>query len=411
MKKEKKEKVELDPYMEELAKGLQAGKPLIGEGGIFTPLLKRLLEASLDGELEAHLSETRDESKNRKNGRMGKTVQSSVGDFELLAPRDRNGTFDPQLVKKRQHRISSDIDRQILSLYAMGLSYRDIQQHLQQIYGVELSTGAITAITDHVLPAIKDWQNRALDDLYPVIWMDAMFFKVREEGRVISKSVYSVLGVTCDGEKQVLGIYIGDAESSTFWRQVLHDLQIRGVRDILIACIDNLTGLADVIQDMYPATDVQLCLVHQMRNSSKYITNKDLKPMMQDLKKIYQATNTEAALFQLHAAEAKWGKKYAIVFKSWHRNWDNLTSFFRYPVALRKVIYTTNPIESYHRMVRKVTKTKGAFTSEDAVLKQIYLAIINAQTKWSGTMFAWSIVRRELTENFGDRFSNADTVN
>jgi len=334
-----------------------------------------------------------------------------LGGFEIFSPRDRNATFEPQIVKKRQHKITSDIDEQILALYSRGMSYLDIQYHLREIYGIEVAEGTLSAITDRIIPEIKEWQNRPLESVYPVIWLDAMHFKVRDNGTVITKAIYSILAVSCEGEKEVIGIYFGEHESSTFWRAVLHDLKMRGVKDIFIACIDNLRGFADAIEDIYPNTDVQLCLVHQMRNSMKYIPDKDLKPMVKDLKKIYQASNADMAQHYLEEAEKTWGDKYKIVFRSWHNNWSRLTNFFKHPPALRKVIYTTNPIESYHRMIRKVTKTKGAFNSETAIIKQIYLATINAHTRWRGTIFGWTSIRLDLNNYFGIRFLNPDTLN
>lgn len=402
---------ELDVLIQQLSEGLRSGRSMIGREGVFTPLLKKVIEASLEGELDQHLEQTRPTAGNRRNGRKRKNIQSPLGGFEIFSPRDRNGTHEPQIVKKRQHRISSDIDAQILSLYGRGMSYSDIQGHLAEMYGLDISDGTISAITDRIIPEIKEWQNRPLESVYPVIWMDAMHFKVRENGKVITKAIYSILGVNCEGGKEVIGVYFGDNESSTFWRQVLHELQMRGVRDIFIACIDNLTGFADAIEDMFPRTDVQLCLVHQMRNSMKYISDRDLKPMVRDLKKIYTAINADMALHCLEEARLTWGDKYGIVFRGWERNWDRLTNFFKYPPALRRVIYTTNPIESYHRMVRKVTKTKGAFSSEDAIVKQIYLATMNAQTKWKGSIFAWASVRRDLSDYFEDRFLSPDTLN
>lgn len=415
MKKEQEQSAnlsegDLSRLIKELGTGIQSGRPLIGPDGVFTPLLRRVLEASLEGELDAHLQESRKSQKNRRNGKKAKQVKSALGTFELLAPRDRSGTFQPQIVKKRQHQISSDIDGQILSLFSYGMSYPDIRKHLQEIYGIELSQGALTAITDRIIPEIKEWQNRPLENVYAVVWLDAMHFKVREAGKVVTKAIYSVLGVNCAGEKQILGLYFGDHESSTFWRQVLHDLQIRGIKDIFIACIDNLSGFGDAIEDIFPKTHIQLCLVHQMRNSMKYMGHKDIKPMVSDLRNIYTANNLDMASHYLQQAEEKWGQKYKVVFRSWHNNWERLTSFFEYPPALRRVIYTTNPIESYHRMVRKATKTKGAFTSEEAILKQIYLATLNAQTRWKGTMAAWPSVRRDLSDYFGERFLTNDTL-
>lgn len=402
---------DFEKLVTELSKGLSSGQPLTGKDGVFTPLLKRVIEASLEGEMDSHLEQSSKKDKNRRNGRGRKNISSSLGGFDIFSPRDRNGSFQPEIIKKRQRRITSDIDAKILSLYSKGMSYRDIQDHLKDMYDLEISVGTLNAITDRIIPEILEWQSRPLDSVYPVMWLDAMHFKVRENGKVVSKAVYSVLGVNKEGEKQVLGIYFGDNESSSFWRQVLHELQTRGVKDIFVACIDNLSGFADAIEDIFPKADVQLCLVHQMRNSLKYVNYKDVKPLIKDLRKIYTALNEKAAEQYLIQAEERWGTKYKIIFRSWRNNWVRLVNFYKYPPALRRVIYTNNPIESYHRMVRKVTKTKGAFTSENAIVKQIYLATLNAQTKWNGQMFGWSSVRRDLVDYFDNRFLNDDTLN
>lgn len=401
----------MEALIKQMGDELRSGKPLTGAGGIFTPLIKKVIESSLEGEMDAHLEQEGKSSKNRRNGRGRKNVLSSSGGLEIFSPRDRDGSFQPQTIKKRQRRLEMDIDKKILSLYGRGMSYQDIQDQLKEMYDVELSVGTLTSITDRILPDILEWQQRPLESVYPVMWLDAMHFKVREHGKVVSKAVYNILGVNRDGDKQVLGIYFGDNESSSFWRNVLHELQQRGVKDIFVACIDNLSGFADAIEDIFPKTDVQLCLVHQMRNSIKYATHTDVKPLVRDLKKVYTALNENAARQYLDQAEEKWGSKYKVVFRSWNNNWTRLTNFYKYPPALRRVIYTNNPIESYHRMVRKVTKTKGAFTSENAIVKQIYLATKNAQTRWNGSMFAWASVRRDLVDYFDNRFLTDDTLN
>lgn len=406
-----KKKFDFEAFSKKAADDLRSGKPMVGQDGVFTPLLKMLIEGALNGEMDAHLSETRTTKKNRRNGHTQKTIQSPLGGFEVFAPRDRNSTFEPQIVEKRKHSITSDIDNQIIALYGRGMSYSDIQGHLMDMYGLAISDATLTAITDRIIPEIKEWQNRVLESVYPVVWMDAMHYKVRENGKVITKAIYNVLGVTVDGQKEVLGIYFGDHESSSFWRQVLNELKMRGIEDIMVVCIDNLRGFADAIEDVFPRTDVQLCLVHQMRNSMKYMSDKDVKPMVSDLKKIYKSINEDQAKHALQQAEERWGDKYKAIFRSWHNNWERLVNFFKYPPALRRIIYTTNPIESFHRMVRKVTKTKGAFVSEDAIVKQIYLATVNAQTKWNGTMFGWSTVRRDLEDYFGTRINKPDTLN
>ncbi|MBI3217877.1 MAG: IS256 family transposase [Bacteroidetes bacterium] len=398
-----KEEFDYEAFNKQLIEDIRSGKSLIGKDGIFTPLIKMALEGSLKAELEEHLESTRGSDKNRRNGKTSKTVKSQLGSFELSNPRDRNGTFEPRILEKRQIKLSKDFDEKIISLFGLGMSYSDIQKHFKELYDYDVSDGTISAITDQLLPEIREWQNRPLESVYPVIWMDAMHYKVREDGRVISKAIYSILGVTTDGCKEVLGIYIGNSESASFWRQILDNLQQRGVKDIFIACIDNLSGFGDAIDDFFPKTQVQLCIVHQMRNSAKYVTYKDLRAVMNDLKLIYRASDEKQGWEYLEAAELKWGNKYPAVFKSWKHNWNRLAIIFQYRHELKRIIYTTNPIESYHRMVRKVTKTKGSFTSENAILKQVYMAIINAQTKWEGQIFSWNIIRNELNQYFGDR--------
>ncbi len=398
-----KEEFDYEAFNKQLIEDIRSGKSLIGKDGIFTPLIKMALEGSLKAELEEHLESTRGSDKNRRNGKTSKTVKSQLGSFELSNPRDRNGTFEPRILEKRQIKLSKDFDEKIISLFGLGMSYSDIQKHFKELYDYDVSDGTISAITDQLLPEIREWQNRPLESVYPVIWMDAMHYKVREDGRVISKAIYSILGVTTDGCKEVLGIYIGNSESASFWRQILDNLQQRGVKDIFIACIDNLSGFGDAIDDFFPKTQVQLCIVHQMRNSAKYVTYKDLRAVMNDLKLIYRASDEKQGWEYLEAAELKWGNKYPAVFKSWKHNWNRLAIIFQYRHELKRIIYTTNPIESYHRMVRKVTKTKGSFTSENAILKQVYMAIINAQSKWEGQIFSWNIIRNELNQYFGDR--------
>jgi putative transposase len=406
-----KEKFDFEKFSKEVQEGLKSKKPFLGQNGLFTPLIKEFLEAALDGEMVSHLQaqEPSEQPKNRRNGKSRKQVQSAMGAFELQTPRDRDSTFEPEIIGKRQVRITSDIDQKIIGLYGLGMSYSDIRSHLKEMYDFDVSEGTLTSITDQILPSIKDWQNRPLESIYPVIWLDAMHYKIRDEGMVKSKAVYSVLGVNMEGEKDVLGVYLGASESSAFWRGVLTNLQERGVKDVFVTCIDNLSGFADAIDDHFPRTAVQLCLVHQMRNSLKYVVDKDSKAMAKDLKEIYRSNMEETGLQALAKAEEKWGEKYPVVFRSWHKNWDRLSNIYHYGPALRRLIYTTNPIESYHRMIRKVTKTKGAFNSEKAILKLIYLAVQNAQTKWNGTIFNWNTIRQELTIKFDERL-NDDTV-
>lgn len=395
---------DFEEFSRQAVEDLKHGKPLTGTEGIFTPLLKMILEASLEGEMHSHIDATKN-LKNRRNGKSKKQVESSLGSFQLSTPRDRSGSFTPQTVGKRQVTISSDIDKKIIGLYGLGMSYSDIRSHLRELYDLDLSESTMSSITDSIIPEIKDWQSRPLESVYPVIWLDAMHYKVRVEGTVQSKAIYSVLGVNCEGTKEVLGIYFGSSESASFWRQVLNDLQQRGVEDILIACIDNLKGFAQSIEDYYPKTEVQLCLVHQMRNSTKYVTRSDLREVVKDLKYIYTASTEQQGWEQLVLAEKKWGKKYPAIFQSWNHNWDRLSNIYKYNKDLRRIIYTTNPIESYHRMIRKTTKTKGSFTCENAILKQVYLAIQNAQTKWTGKIAAWNSIRNDLNHYFSERIN------
>jgi transposase-like protein len=405
-----KEKINWDEFSKKAAELIRQGKPLTGDGGIFTPLIKHVVEAALEGELDSHLEQTRQSEQNRRNGRTQKNLKSSIGSIEIFTPRDRTGSFEPQTIEKRQTVLPGDLDEKILGLYGLGMSYKDIQTHLSEMYGLSVSEGTLNNITDRVIPAIRQWQSRPLERLYPIIWMDAMHFKIREDGKVINKAVYSVLGVNLHGEKEVLGLYLGQHESATFWLQVLSDLSQRGIEDILIASIDNLNGFAEAIENIFPKTEVQLCVIHQIRNSMKYIPWKYYKEFMKDLKKVYQATNLEQAEYQLDELDKKWGQKYPVAIKSWRTNWVRLTQYFKYPEVIRKLIYTTNTVEGYHRMVRKVTKTKGAFTSDMAMLKLVYLATLNFQNRWVNGIQNWAKILNQLMLYFDERIKSTDTV-
>jgi transposase-like protein len=389
-------------FEKEAIKGLYEKKPLTGKDGILTPLIKRLLEASLKAELDSHMEDTRDNG-NRKNGYTSKTIKTDTSEIELDNPRDREGSFQPQIIKKRQRILPEDIERGILSLYKHGNSYQDIIDFYEEKYGVQLSKGTINSITEQVLPLITEWQSRPLDSVYPFVWLDAMFVKVREDGKVITKSLYCVVGINCEGIKEVLSIYLSEAEGARFWLQILTDLSNRGVKDILIASIDGLKGFPEAIQSTFPKTEVQLCIVHQIRNSLKYVTWKDYKAFLKDLKKVYQAATKEIAEDELNALEEIWGKKYPVVIKSWRNNWENLSNYFKYPEAIRKMIYTTNIIEGFHRQLRKIIKTKGAFSSEDALFKLTYLAIQDITKKWSKPPRHWRQTLSQLAIIFEDR--------
>jgi putative transposase len=406
---QKKEIITQDQIRELASEFARSGK-LTGEGGILTPLLKRIIEASLEGEVEHHVSQTRTDG-NRRNGYGAKRLKTSVGDIDIRTPRDREATFEPATLPKRSKALTNEFEEKVLALYARGMSYRDIQTQLTELYGTEVSTGALSAITDKVWPEIEQWRKRPLNALYPIVWLDAMFFKVRdEEQRVQLKAVYTILGVTTSGQKEVLGFYLGQHESVAFWRGVLADLKERGLQDILIACIDGLKGFPEAIADELPNTEVQLCIVHQIRNTVKYLSYKEVKPFLKDLKAVYTAIDKEHAKQQLQAMSLTWGPKFDRPLKGWFTHFDNLTAFMKYPPELRRGIYTTNPIESFHRQVRKVTKTKGAFTSERAIYKQVYLVCRNANHKWNGVMYNWAKVRLALAEFYNYRFINLDTL-
>lgn len=365
-------------------------------------MLKAFLEEVLEGELEEHLEQEQNKA-NRKNGKQSKKVRSSIGEFSIDAPRDRKSTFNPQIIGKRQKNLPNDIEKQIFALYARGTSVGDIRDFMEEMYGVEISPSTISRVTDKVLPQIEEWRSRPLESVYPFVFMDAIHYKVREEGRVVTKAIYCVLGVNQEGYRDLLGLYIGKAESSKFWMQVLTDLQNRGLEDILIACVDNLAGFVEAIQSIYPKTDVQLCIIHQIRNSKKYLSYKDTKEFMQDLKLVYQASTIEKAGHNLTRLEQKWGKQYPQVIASWKRNWDQLTLYFQYTPMIRKVIYTTNVIEGFHRQLRKVTKTKGSFTSDNALMKLLYLVQRDITAKWNKPMHNWNRVLGQLSVLYDDR--------
>lgn len=389
-------------------KALQSGQKLTGKDGILTPLIKQLTEAALAAELNSHLAQ--DLEANRRNGTTKKTIKAPSGNFELATPRDRNGTFEPQLVKKHQTTLSDEIEQKIIRMFALGMSYADISREIEDLYVFSVSTATISAVTDKVIPELKQWQQRLLEPVYPFVWLDAIHYKIREEGRYVSKAVYTVLALNLVGKKEVLGLYLSESESANFWLSVLSDLQNRGVKDILIACVDGLTGFPDAINSIYPQTEVQLCIIHQIRNSIKYVASKHHKAFMADLKPVYRAVSKVAAETALDELEARWGQQYPMVIQSWRRKWDNLSAYFRYPADIRKVIYTTNAIESVHRQFRKLTKTKGAFPNENSLLKLLYLGLLNAQEKWTMPIHNWNLTLSQLAIYFDGRLNNVITL-
>ncbi len=405
MEKKKKrnptEDFSFEDFEKEAVKKLLSGDELTGKDGVITPLVKKILERALEAELEQHLNDPKE--KNRRNGHLKKRMKTGHGPFDLETPRDRNSSFEPEIVKKRQTILGSSLENKIISLYALGMSYQDIRDHVEEMYGIEMSQGMLNQVTDKIIPEIHEWQSRPLDELYPFIWMDAIHFKVRDDGKVQSKAVYSIIGVNIQGTKDLLGIYLSESEGAGFWLQVLTDLSQRGIKDILVACIDNLKGFSQAIQTIFPQTEVQLCVVHQIRNSIKYLSSKDKRPFLKDVKLVYQANTKTHAEQKLKELDDKWGRKYPVILSSWKNNWDELSNYFKYPKEIRRIIYTTNLIESYHRQIRKVTKSKGAFASENALLKIVYLVSMNAIQRWTRPIYDWNNSLQKLIIIFGDR--------
>lgn len=397
----KDKEFDLESFRKEAIAKLQAGEGLLGEGGAFTPLLKAFLEEALEGEVEAHIAEG--DEPNRKNGKGKKKVRTSLGEIEIATPRDRQSTFQPKVVPKRSRNLPRDLERQIMALYARGSSLGDIRDFLEEMYDVEVSPSTISRVTDKIIPLLEEWRTRPLESVYPFVFMDAIHYKVREEGRVITKAVYGIIAVNQEGYRDLLGLYIGQHESAKFWMQVLTDLQNRGLEDILIASVDNLTGFVEAIEAIFPKTDIQLCIVHQIRNSKKYLAYNDTKEFMADLKTIYQASTRDKAEHALNRLEQKWNKQYPKVIDSWRRNWDNLSLMFNYSPMIRKVMYTTNAIEAFHRQLRRVTKTKGSFTSDTALMKLLFMVQRDVTAKWQKPMHNWNRILSQLAILYDDR--------
>lgn len=398
---EKKEGFDFEAALEKV----RAGQSITGKDGVLAPLLKQLTEAALEAELDSHLAE--DVLPNRKNGKSKKTIKTSEGKIELDTPRDRASRFEPQIVKKHQTSVTEEIENKILLMYGRGMSYGDIRETVEEMYGISISKGALNTVTEKIVDEVKAWQARPLDAVYPFVWMDAIHYKVREDGRYRARAVYTVLALNVEGKKEVLGLYLSETEGANFWLSVLTDLENRGVKDILIASVDGLTGFPEAIEAIFPQTEVQLCIVHQIRNSLKYVGSKHQKEFIKDLKPVYRAANKESAEAALDELEAKWGEKYPIVIRSWRKKWDHLSVYFRYPEPIRKVIYTTNSIEAVHRQFRKLTKTKGAFPNDNSLLKLLYLGIRNAEKKWTMPIRNWNQTLSQLAIFFDGRLDDA----
>jgi len=373
-------------------------------GELFKEGINQMLKAEMTDHVgyEKHAKEG-ENSGNSRNGDYPKTLKTNLGEITVNVPRDRNGEFDPQVVPKHETRLSDEIAQVIIGLYSRGMSTMDIEQQIEQIYGVQVDSTSVSNITNVLTDSIKEWQSRPLDEVYFVVWMDGISIKIRHNGKIINKTIYLVIGLTQEGLKQVLGMWVAPTESASFWMSVLTDLKARGVEDILIASTDNLTGFTDAIKSVFPQTVTQLCVVHQVRNSLRYVVWKEKKEFTVDMKEIYHAATIEAAEQALANFEKKWGHKYAYAIRSWKNNWGNLTQFFDYPLEIRKIVYTTNTIESLNRGIRKYTKTKSIFPHDQAAIKAVYLAISNIEKKWTMPIRNWGMILQQFLIKFEDR--------
>ncbi len=397
---------EHDRLLDELLKG-KTPEQIFGENGLVRQMTKRMVERALQAELTAHLGyepHERGESLrgNARNGSSTKTVLSESGAMEIEVPRDRTGSFEPQLVKKRQRRLAG-FDEKVISLYARGMSTREIQEHLKELYGAEVSPTLISAVTDAVIDDMKSWQSRALDSLYPIVYFDCLFVKSRQEGTVAARAVYLALAVNTSGEKELLGLWMAKTEGAKFWLNVLTELRNRGMRDCFIACVDGLSGLREAIEAVFPQTAVQLCIVHKVRGSLNYVPWKERKQVAADLRSVYAATTILDAEAALDDFARTWDGKYPAIARSWRADWANLTIFFDYPPEIRKVIYTTNAIESINHSLRKIIKTRGAFPDDEAVMKLLYLALSNVSRRWTMPVRDWAMAWNQFTIRFAER--------
>ena len=407
--KEKKENKRFEmPSAEEVVQELGKATSIddfYGKDGIFSRLFSKTIEQMLEAELSAELGYDRYESVGRnsgnsRNGHYTRKMRTSGGDAEIKVPRDRNGAFQSVLLEKN----SNEIEQKIIAMYAKGMSTRDIQEMLEELYGIDVSPETISAITDKVWPLVEEWQNRPLMSQYAIVYLDAIHIKLRREGKIVNVAVYNALAVDLDGHKDILGHWVGDGgEGANFWLSVVADLQARGVEDIFIAAVDGLTGFSDAIHSVFPETQVQRCVIHQIRNSLKYVIWKDRKAFTADLKKVYKATTREEAESNLLLLEEKWQDKYAAAIRSWQNNWEELSVYFDYPKEIRRLIYTTNAVEAYHRQLRKVTKNKGSFPTEQALRKLLYLATVNITKKWSAPLHNWPLILNQLAIRFEGR--------
>ncbi|KGM93239.1 transposase, partial [Clostridium novyi A str. 4552] len=394
-------------YKEEVKK-CKSLDDVMGKNGLIQRMLKDVIQNILEAEMEDHLGRDKYErnpennSKNYRNGYSKKNIRSSFGDIDVDIPRDRNAEFEPKVIKKYET-VCNELDKKVIGLYARGMSTRDIQAEIEDLYGITISPSMVSKITDKVIGAATAWQNRTLDRIYPIVYMDAMHFKVRDDNRIVSKAAYICMAYDMSGHKDILGIWVGESEGAKFWLSVCNDLKNRGVKQILIACMDGLRGLPDAIKTVYPEVSIQTCIVHQIRNSLKYIASKDKKEFIKDLKLIYKATTEELALLELDNLKEKWGSKYGIVIDSWYNNWDNLSTFFEFSPEIRKMIYTTNALEGFNRQIRKFTKTRTVFPTDESLKKSLYLATMEIMEKWTSPRQNWALTLGQLTITFGNK--------
>lgn len=375
---------------------------------VMRDMMSVLLEGALDEELNEELGYSKYDYRNKdtdnsRNGHSKKTMHTSYGDMEVEIPRDRNGEYEPQLIKKYQNTVTQDMEEKILSMYAKGMTTSDIESHMRDLYGMDISDSTVSRITDKVLPIVREWQERPLEDVYAVVFMDAIHYHVRSEGRIVKHAVYIALGISMEGRKDVLGMYVGENESAKFWLSIMNGLKNRGVEDILIACVDGLSGFPQAIEAVYPQTEIQQCIIHQIRNSTRFVSYKDIKKLMVDLKRVYAAPTEETALGELELFRDKWDSRYPKIYKSWRDSWATLSTYFKYPEAVRKLIYTTNAIEGFNRQLRKVTKSKTVFPTDESLLKMLYLAMMDITKKWTGRRQDWGQIRSQLEIYFEER--------
>ena len=409
-KREKKLRLEEiipdDGLREEILSRLYKGDPLLGDKGIFTGILQSFVNAALEGEMDNFIKETKTEgSGNRRNGHIAKNLRSTAGPLSIQTPRDRLGDYDPVIVRKRERELTTGLDEIILSLYARGQSVEDVRHQLRQIYGLEVSDGAITAVTDKVWNEITEWQQRPLESCYVIVYLDAIHYKVREDGKVVSKAVYTVYAVTVEGKRDILGLYLNESESARQWGLILEDLKRRGVEDVLFFSVDGLTGFKDVIEGVFPDSLIQRCIVHKIRNSTRYVRGRERTAVCADLRKIYTSSDRNQALVALESFGEKWGSKYKEIKPSWERDWDELMLFLDYSQNLRRMIYTTNPVEAVHRVMRKITKTKGAWSNERGLIKQLYLTLKYSERSWKREASRWMPIQRDLIDYYGERYT------